>query len=260
MTDYKTTLMNKDIDFDDHAAFSGSLEDIAKCGIHRITHTPASASEAIFTGTMRMAELNLDSPMQGSGHGIAGFDYLLITGTADSVQQFVHEAKLKMSNTGTTGSVSFYKPAIDSIDGTIVNLKMIDCELDLSGISGAITNKYSVYSPDTDKIMLQKGGLLTHAGVLVDNYILTDNDSGNTFLMFAGAAKTITIPSTLSAGFKCTIIQGDANQITFAASGGNTVFNKDAYTKSEKMHAVCHINIVTSGGGGAGYLSGDTGV
>jgi len=255
---FSAVVTNKDIDDNDASAFAGTIESTAKCGTHKIIHTPATASGNILTGTMRIAEADLTTAaMTGSSHLIAGYDYLkIVGGSNNSVQQFVHESKMTMTNTGTTTNVSFYKPAIDAIDGTITNLKMIDLEMDITGISGAVTTPYAIYSPDTDKHALIKGGVVTRAETLVDNYTLTPNDSGCHFLMFAGTTKTITAPTTLPEGFTCTIMQGDANQVTVAASGGNTIFNKESHTKTEKTYAIVTVTQYTST---VTSLSGETG-
>lgn len=248
---------NRDVKFNTITAHSGPIQDIAKCGYHKVMHNPATESSAIVTGTMRIAEAALDiAAMTGTSHVVAGYDFLIISGTQNSAQQFIHESKLQMTNTGTTTHIGMYKPAIDVIDGTIATLAMLDCEMSLAGINGAVTTCYSVYSPDTDKVMLQNGGLITDSVTLIDDYILDKNDSGNTFLMLAGTTKTITAPSSLPDGFSCHIMQGDANQVTIAASGGNTIFNKETQTKTGKAYAVVTLRQISST---ITSLSGETG-
>lgn len=248
---------NKDIDDNDPAVFSGTIESIAKSGTHKLTHTPATASGAIMTGTMRIAEAALSSAaMTGVSHIVAGFDYLKITGTQNSAQQFVTESRLDMTNTGTTTSVGLLKPTVGTIDGTITALKYIDIENDLSGISGTVTTAYAMWSPDTDKRVLVKGGIITDTITPGGDVTLDDSYSGKAVYFLTGATQTVTVPDSLSAGFWCEVIQGDANQITCAGSGTLTVFGSNG-AKTRTTSSVISIRVINAN---AAYIGGDAAV
>lgn len=141
--------------FDDGSTFAGTIESLAKNGLHTLTHTPTGDSDAIFAPWMAKVHVDLSSgDMRTSGalntsHGIAGYKYFLISGTGDWSQQFADESKLKSSNTGTGNSFSFYKVATDTVTGTINNVKGLDCDLDLDALSLTYTDAYAVYAPQS---------------------------------------------------------------------------------------------------------------
>jgi len=234
---------------DTDTSFAGAIEDTARLGYCKNSMAPSGNSTNISFASVDWTEVDTTSGnITGAGHGGATMSYMSFKGSGTVAQSFIHESKLKTDDTVDLTSLSFYKLSTDSIatGSVITSLKGLDCEMDLSGIDGTVTTAYSIYSPDTDKILLNNGGLITDSVTLVDDYTLDDNDSGNHFLMFAGTTKTVTAPTTLSDGFTCSVMQGDANQVTVAASGGNTIFNKESHTKTEKLYAVVTITQYTS--------------
>jgi hypothetical protein len=61
-------------------------------------------------------------------------------------------------------------------------------------------------------------------GLLIDNsksasFTLASADNNKVFLITSASAVTITVPSTLTVGFSCQVIQGGAGTLTFAGSG-----------------------------------------
>lgn len=246
---------------DNDITFSGDIEDIARLGVLSVNVSPASSSSNISTNVIRRTVCDTSNgSMTGLSHCIGGYDYLKLQGNNNSVLQIVHEAKLKKTGNGTVSHLVFYKPAIDEIEGTITKATIFDGDVDFSGISGSISEIKLLDNPYTDRVLETKGGILTSSKlILTSTYTATDNDCGTTLLGFASSTITFTVPSTITAGCEFTIIQGDANQITFAASGGNSILNANSHTKTRTTSAVVNINVVTSGSGGATYLSGDTG-
>ena len=198
--------INTTVNFNTVTAFSGTIESIAKCGLLSMIHTPASASGAIFTGLMRKTKIDLTAAaMTGSSHGIAGFDYLEIVGNNNSVQQFVHESKLKISGSGTHTMVEMYKPAIDAIDGTITNFVLYGSDVDLSGISGTVTNKFLMNNTEADYILKTDGKLEIGQDIDFDATIETTtgnktiNKSAGRVIMAAAANQVVVTNSLVTA-------------------------------------------------------------
>lgn len=84
-------------------------------------------------------------------------------------------------------------------------------------------------------------------------YTLADTDAG-TVIEFT-AAVTVTVPSTLSAGFNVTMIQSGSGQITVSAGSGSTIVSHGSYTKSAAAGAV--VGLVRSATAGTYYFYGD---
>lgn len=88
---------------------------------------------------------------------------------------------------------------------------------------------------------------------------LANTDSGCVKNCTSASAVTVTCPGTLINEFYCTIVQGGAGQITFAASGSGTLNNRQGLLHSAGQYATCAL-IVTSNTGGnnaAFILAGD---
>jgi hypothetical protein len=244
-----------------------SIEAGASQGVISTTFAPSSATSELFgTGLMRKAIVSTaGGAWSGVSHGVAGYDYMVIEGNNNSAQQFVHEAKLKVTGSGTHGHVVLYKPAIDDIAGTVTKLTCYDCEMDTSGISGTIGELFSIHAPRTysGKALLSNG-LMTHAEFLFADKTLTENDSGCLFATY-GASGTepveITVPASLRAGCTFRVMRLGTGVVTVVASGGNAIYNKSGagYNKISDVLGVITIEVFSSGSGGAVILSGDVG-
>lgn len=78
------------------------------------------------------------------------------------------------------------------------------------------------------------------------SYTLTSSDVGSTILVNSSSATTITVPSTLSAGFFCSIIQRGSGQVTIAGDGTSILYNRNNYTKTAGQYAILSIYVVSS--------------
>lgn len=199
-----------------------------------------------------------DGAVEGVDHMISTLDQFHMTGGNDCAVAFGHEVKFSKDGDGTLGSFSFYKPSLNGTFTDVNNLKFLDCEMDLTGITLG-GKAYSIYSPDSDKYILHNGGLIKKVTLIVGaTYTMTDADGGNFFLGFAGTPIAVSVPSTVLAGVSATFIQGDANRISFAGSGGNSVLNASSHTKTRTALSRVTIDVLTNGSGGAVILAGDT--
>lgn len=70
---------------------------------------------------------------------------------------------------------------------------------------------------------------------------LTLADNGKVILMNSASAVTVTIPTTLHAGFNCLIVQQGAGQVTIAGASGVTVSNRSGFTKTAGVNAILSI-------------------
>jgi hypothetical protein len=125
-----------------------------------------------------------------------------------------------------------------------------------SYISGGTTNaipKYSsasaitpsAISDDGTTVSLASTRTLTGANAAVNaqtgtTYTLVQGDNGRVITMNNASAITLTIPSGLTAGFNCMIVQYGTGTVTIAGSGV-TVVNRSNYTKTGGQYAIVTI-------------------
>jgi hypothetical protein len=125
-----------------------------------------------------------------------------------------------------------------------------------SSITGGTTNalpKYSsataitpsAISDDGTTVSLASTRTLTGANAAVNaqtgtTYTLVQGDNGRVITMNNASAITLTIPSGLTAGFNCMIVQYGAGTVTIAGSGV-TVVNRSNYTKTGGQYAIVTI-------------------
>ncbi len=69
------------------------------------------------------------------------------------------------------------------------------------------------------------------------SYTLQDSDNGKVITLNNSSAITLTVPSGLSAGFNCLVVQLGAGPITFTASG-TTIYNRSSQTKTAGQYAI----------------------
>ena len=75
---------------------------------------------------------------------------------------------------------------------------------------------------------------------------LADADNNTVIRCTSSSAVTITIPSTLAAGFSCMVIQAGTGQITLAAGVGSTLNSFGSLVKTAGQHAPASIIRVAS--------------
>ena len=96
---------------------------------------------------------------------------------------------------------------------------------------------------------------------------LSDSDCGKVIDCSNGSAVTITIPSTVSAGFNCTVVQSGAGQVTIAAGASVNLYCYSSTKATAGQYAAINIipyatnsyvlegDLASSGGGGGASFS-----
>jgi hypothetical protein len=84
-------------------------------------------------------------------------------------------------------------------------------------------------------------------------YSLQQSDNGKVINCANTGALTITIPSGLTAGFNCMIVQMAAGSVTISAGASVTIYNRSNYTKTGGQYAIATVvspssNIFITGG------------
>ncbi|MFN6095510.1 MAG: hypothetical protein ACK49J_11060 [Verrucomicrobiota bacterium] len=76
---------------------------------------------------------------------------------------------------------------------------------------------------------------------------LADTDNNKIVRCTASSAVTVTVPSTLAAGFSCMVIQAGIGQATFQAGSGATLNSFGNFLKTAGQHAPASIIRLCSG-------------
>lgn len=74
-------------------------------------------------------------------------------------------------------------------------------------------------------------------------YTLQSSDNGKVVIVTSASAATVTVPSSLSVGFSCAIIQGGAGQVTISGDGTMTVNNFDSHSDLAGQYAGASIYV-----------------
>lgn len=75
---------------------------------------------------------------------------------------------------------------------------------------------------------------------------LSDSDTGKVIFMTNVADITVTLPSTLSNGFNCTLVQGGAGQVSVVAGSSVTLYGYNSFNTTAGQYAVLNIVPVAS--------------
>ena len=68
-------------------------------------------------------------------------------------------------------------------------------------------------------------------------YTLQTSDNGGVVTVNSATGVNVTVPTALTAGFNCLVLQLGAGQVTFVGSGGMTINEPDSKTKTAKIYA-----------------------
>ena len=130
---------------------------------------------------------------------------------------------------------------------TRLNSDWIKTGNNISYTSGNVSTTGALTGGNSDTSSIS--GFTANITSVAANYPLTAADNGKVIQSTSASAITITIPSSLPAGFNCTIVQMGAGQITLAG----TYFNRGNFTKTASQYAIVSIlhmgsnNIIVSG-------------
>jgi plastocyanin len=163
--------------------------------------------------------------------------------------------------TGTTGQVLTLSAAGAATWSTTSSISGGTATY-LPKYSSATAITSSAISDDGTAVSLNSNRTLTGANASVNTtgvvaattaYTLVQTDNGKVIYCANTGAATITIPSGLTAGFNCMIVQMAAGSVTIAAGSSTTVYNRSNYTKAGGQYAVVTVvspasNVYITGG------------
>lgn len=91
-------------------------------------------------------------------------------------------------------------------------------------------------------------------------YTLVAADNDKVVDLSNAAAITLTLPATAAVGFRCSVIQSGAGQVTLSPAGSATLRNRQSHTKTAGQWAEIKLTVRTNAGGSAAeyVMSGDT--
>jgi hypothetical protein len=130
-----------------------------------------------------------------------------------------------------------------------------------STLTGSVAiGNFGAYASGDNLVLADANGNLHKRSITPVNtqasattYTLTLGDNGGILTFASSSPITVTVPSTLPAGFVCQIIQKGSGQITVTGSG--TTLNSAYGAKSRAQYSAIGLVLETST---QGYITGDT--
>jgi hypothetical protein len=111
----------------------------------------------------------------------------------------------------------------------------------LSGATTTVSGNLTGGNAATSTI----AGFTANLNAQTTSYTLTTTDNGKIITMNSSSAMTLTVPSTLPAGFNCMIVQTGTGVVTFTASG-TTINNRSSNTKTAGQYAIATLVALTT--------------
>lgn len=90
------------------------------------------------------------------------------------------------------------------------------------------------------------GLTISELQTITANYTLTEADSATVMLVDSATPVTITLPSTMPAGFSLAVVQVGAGQVTFTAASGATLVNHQTFTKTAAQNAIVSLIVISN--------------
>jgi len=118
-------------------------------------------------------------------------------------------------------------------------------DLELAGKGTGVLSAQSNIDGNANTLYGFEGEINTQTGT---TYTLLSSDNGKIVTLNNASAITLTVGSTLPAGFNCLIIQKGAGQVTVAAGGTGNVRNFDTHTKLAGQYAIGTLFIESNAG------------
>jgi len=125
------------------------------------------------------------------------------------------------------------------------------------GAGGKNLQASGVLVGDGNEISGYLGNINAQTGT---TYTLLAADTGKVVELTNSAAITLTLPADAAVGFCCTVVQGEAGQITLTPAGSATLRNRQSHTKTAGQWAGVTLYVRTNAGGTAAeyVMIGDT--
>lgn len=116
------------------------------------------------------------------------------------------------------------------------------------GTGGATAQATGILVTDNNEISAYRADINAQSGT---TYTTVDADCGKTIICTNASAITLTMHAGAAVGFNCTIIQGGAGAITFAAGSGATLHILSGHTKTGGQYAMCSAIVKSNAGSAA---------
>lgn len=116
------------------------------------------------------------------------------------------------------------------------------------GTGGATAQATGILVTDNNEISAYRADINAQSGT---TYTTVDSDCGKTIICTNASAITLTMHAGAAVGFNCTIIQGGAGAITFAAGSGATLHILSGHTKTGGQYAMCSAIVKSNAGSAA---------
>ena len=240
---------------------TGAAGGMPEISVATTTLSAGSTATATITGNNTNPILNLGLPTGPAGPpgtpGETGLPGPLATLSIGTVSTGAAGSLATIINSGTSGAAVFdfsIPRGNTGEQGAAATIALGSVTTGSVGSSAAITNSgnssaavfnFSIPTGATGAPGPQPSlAVMDNASAAIT---LADTDNNTVIRCTSATAVTITVPSSLAAGFSCMVIQAGLGQITIAAGAGTTLNSFGALLKTAGQHAPASIIRVGAG-------------
>jgi hypothetical protein len=215
-------------------------------GIKTLSSAPVlstlTAFQPVFTNGTKSLVSNATT---GSGSVVMATSPTLVTPTLGTPASGVATNLTGLPLTsGVTGTLPLANGGTGSSTQNFVDLTTTQTVAGVKTLSGATTT-VSGNLTGGNAATSTIAGFTASMNAQTTSYILTTTDNGKIITMNSSSAMTLTVPSTLPAGFNCMIVQTGTGVVTFTASG-TTINNRSSNTKTAGQYAIASLVALTT--------------
>ena len=207
----------------------------ANVGVNNLTNATALGYGATVatSNTVQLGNSSVTSVVTSGAITAGAITYPNVAGTNGYVltTNGSNTATWAAASGGITGSgTQNYLPKYNNAAGTTLGNSAISDDGTTVTINNPVSFNNKTIAGGSAAVNAQTG----------TTYSLVQGDNGRVITMNNASAITLTIPSGLTAGFNCMIVQYGAGTVTIAGSGV-TVVNRSNYTKTGGQYAIVTI-------------------
>ena len=158
-----------------------------------------------------------DADMIGSSHQISTFNYHVTRGPGQQAAQYGQEFRVRQEDGSGLGEYVAVKHVIEPSSSNEGALGAYILE-QFDDMQEAVTHVERIERQFLDRRMItyHAGGEIRIPEVVQANYVLRDQDSGKDFFILSASNLTITVPNTLTDGFRARFFQVASGKAVFS--------------------------------------------
>lgn len=210
-----------------------SMREVAAVAIENVWAPDYDANSVVPTAFFSNVADTTDGDMVGLSHQISVFNYHVTRGGGSQAIQYGEEFRVRQEDGSHLGAYIAVKHVIEptssnsGTQGSYVLEQFDDMRGNVTHV-GLFSREFL----DPRILTIHAGGEIRLPEVITANRTMTDLDSGKTFWVVSATDITVTVPNTLTDGFRATFIQALAGRAVLSL-GSMTVVEPDGLTATQ---------------------------